>query len=168
MFITFFSISCIFMTIKLYMLEKIYKDHKKWINTVKKFGCTKQQAEDIVGEMYINIAIMLKKGLDITYGDDVNYFYIYRALRNIYINFKHKQVKQHNVSIDLVLDLESQEYIDYDLADKKLSKELEICIGTIKKYSTLSKTNTPLQNYQTKQALHIILYITHTERQKPN
>ena len=69
------------------MLERIYKDHKKWINTVKKFGCTKQQAEDIVGEMYINIAIMLKKGLDITYGDDVNYYYIYRALRNIYINF---------------------------------------------------------------------------------
>ena len=34
-------------------------------------------------------------------------------------------MKQHNVSIDLVLDLESQEYIDYDLADKKLAKELD-------------------------------------------
>ena len=149
------------------MLERIYKDHKKWINTVKKFGCTKQQAEDIVGEMYINIAIMLKKGLDITYGDDVNYFYIYRALRNIYINFN-KTSKTNNVSIDLVFDLESQEYIDFDSADEILSKELETYIGTIRKCSTLFKTNTPLQNYQTKPASHTILCITHTERQKPN
>jgi len=107
------------------MLEKVFTDHKKWINTVKKFGCTKQQAEDIVGEMYINVGTALNKGLEWTYGDEVNYFYIYRALRNIYINFKHKQVKQHNISIDLVLDLESQEYIDYDSADEKLSKELD-------------------------------------------
>ena len=34
-------------------------------------------------------------------------------------------MKQHNISIDLVLDLESQEYIDYDSADEKLSKELD-------------------------------------------
>tara|TARA_B110000046_G_C12893787_1_gene355531 strand:+ start:317 stop:793 length:477 start_codon:yes stop_codon:yes gene_type:complete len=107
------------------MLKKIYASHNKWINTVKKFGCTKQQAEDIVGEMYINIALMLKKGLDITYGDDVNYFYIYRALRNIYINFKHKQVKQNNISIDLVLDIESGEYVDFDAANDIVLKELD-------------------------------------------
>ena len=107
------------------MLKKIYASHNKWINTVKKFGCTKQQAEDIVGEMYINIALMLKKGLDITYGDDVNYFYIYRALRNIYINFKHKQVKQNNISIDLVLDIESGEYVDFDAANDIVLEELD-------------------------------------------
>ena len=107
------------------MLEKIYASHNKWINTVKKFGCTKQQAEDIVGEMYINIALMLKKGLDITYGDDVNYFYIYRALRNIYINFKHKQVKQNNISIDLVLDIESGGYVDFDAANDIVLEELD-------------------------------------------
>ena len=142
--------------------------HNKWINTVIKFGCTKDEAEDIVSNMYLIIARMLKKGLNISYGDDVNYYYIYLTLRTSFLQMYNKKKKENKVSLDLVLDLESQEYIDYDSADETLSKELEICIGTIKKYSTLFKTNIRLQNYQTKQALHTILCITHTERQKLN
>ena len=33
------------------MFEKIYQDHAKWINTTLKFGCTKEEAEDIVGNV---------------------------------------------------------------------------------------------------------------------
>ena len=59
------------------MLEKIFNAHNKWINTVLKFGCSQEEAEDIVGDMYCIIGKMLTKGLDISYGDDVNYYYIY-------------------------------------------------------------------------------------------
>ena len=45
------------------MLKKIYASHKKWINTTLKFGCTKEEAEDIVGNMYVIIGGMLEKGL---------------------------------------------------------------------------------------------------------
>ncbi len=34
------------------MLEKVYKSHNKWINTVLKLGANKQEAQDIVGSMY--------------------------------------------------------------------------------------------------------------------
>ena len=63
------------------MLEKVFESHNKWVNTVIKFGCTKDEAEDIVSNMYLIIARMLKKGLNISYGDDVNYYYIYLTLR---------------------------------------------------------------------------------------
>ena len=49
------------------MLEKVFKDHKKWINTVLKFGCSKTEAEDIVGDMYVIIGKMLNNGLNIAY-----------------------------------------------------------------------------------------------------
>lgn len=64
------------------MLEKVYQSHNKWINTVLKFGCSKEEAEDIVGDMYCIIGRMLKKGLNISYGDDVNYYYIYLTLKS--------------------------------------------------------------------------------------
>ena len=65
------------------MLEKVFSSHDKWINTTLKFGCTKYEAEDIVGEMYVIIGTMLNKGLDISYKSEVNYYYIYRTLKNI-------------------------------------------------------------------------------------
>ena len=107
------------------MLEKVFKSHNKWINTVLKFGCTKDEAEDIVSNMYLIIGKMLKKGLNISYGDDVNYYYIYLTLRTSFQQMYNKKKKENKVSLDLVLDLESQEYIDYDSADETLIKELE-------------------------------------------
>ena len=75
------------------MLEKVYESHNKWINTVLKLGANKHEAQDIVGNMYLTIGQMLNKGLDISYGDDVNYFYIYKNLlfTNVFKKEKRKQ-----------------------------------------------------------------------------
>ena len=107
------------------MLEKVFKDHKKWINTTLKMGCTREQAEDIVGEMYVNVGAMLNKGLDIAYGDEVNYFYIYRALRNAFINFKKKQIKERTIPIDLTTELLQPEYIDFESVNEEVERALE-------------------------------------------
>ena len=32
------------------MLEKIFESHNKWINTTLKFGCNREEAEDIVSQ----------------------------------------------------------------------------------------------------------------------
>jgi len=86
------------------MLEKIFESHNKWINTTLKFGCNREEAEDIVSHMYLVIGKMLKKGLDITYGDEVNYYYIYLTLRSTFLQMKNRQKKQNKISLDLVLD----------------------------------------------------------------
>ena len=107
------------------MLEKIYASHNKWINTVLKFGCTQDEAEDIVGNMYVIIGTMLKKGLNIAYGDDVNYYYIYLTLKTSFLQMKNRQTKEKKVSIDLVLDIESGSYVDFDAANDIVLEELD-------------------------------------------
>jgi hypothetical protein len=106
------------------MFEKIYADHAKWINTTLKFGCTKEEAEDIVGNMYVIIGTMLKKGLDISYGSDVNYYYIYLTLKTSFLQMYNRKKKQNNVPLDLVLDLSSGEYVDYEEKDNIVNDEL--------------------------------------------
>ena len=107
------------------MLEKIYASHNKWINTTLKFGCTQDEAEDIVGNMYVIIGTMLKKGLNIAYGDDVNYYYIYLTLKTSFLQMKNRQTKEKKVSIDLILDIESGEYVDFDAANDIVLEELD-------------------------------------------
>jgi hypothetical protein len=106
------------------MFQKIYNDHNKWINTTLKFGCTKEEAEDIVGNMYVIIGGMLNKGLNISYSGEVNYYYIYKTLKTSFLQMYNRKKKQNNVSLDLVIDLESGTYIDYDEKNDILSEEL--------------------------------------------
>ena len=108
------------------MLEKVYESHKKWINTVLKMGANQYEAEDIVGNMYLTIGQMLNKGLNISYGDSgVNYYYIYRTLKTSYLQMVLKKKKENKTSIDLVYDLESGEYIDFNEANEAVEEELD-------------------------------------------
>lgn len=106
------------------MLAKVFDSHKKWVNTTKKFGCTTEEAEDIVGDMYVIIGKMLNKGLNISYGDEVNYYYIYRTLRTSFLQMKNKNNKENKISIDLVLDLESEGYVDFNTNNEIVLNEL--------------------------------------------
>lgn len=107
------------------MLKKIFKDHLKWINTTKKFGCTQEEAEDIVGNMYCIIGKMLNKGLDISYGDEVNYYYIYMTLRTSFLQLKNKQKKMNSVSLDFTQELAEPEYINFDEANDIVENKLD-------------------------------------------
>ena len=107
------------------MFEKIYKDHNKWINTTLNFGCTKEEAEDIVGNMYVIIGTMLNKGLNMSYGDEVNYYYIYLTLKTNFLQLKNKQTKEKKVSLDLVLELAESDYIDFDEVNDVILDELD-------------------------------------------
>ena len=106
-------------------LELVYKDHKKWINTVKKMGSHQEEAEDIVGEMYVKVGELVNKGLAPFYGDEINYFYIYRALRNIFLNLKNRQKKEGKVSLDNALELEGSTYIDFERENEKVEAALD-------------------------------------------
>lgn len=107
------------------MLERVYESHNKWINTVLKMGASQYEAEDVVGNMYLILGQMLNKGLNISYGDDVNYFYIYKTLKTSYLQMCLKKKKENKISIDLVLDIESGEYIDFNEANETVEAELK-------------------------------------------
>ncbi len=105
------------------MLEKVYKDHAKWINTVKKFGCNDEDAKDIVQEMYLIVGNMLIRGRDISYNGEVNYFYIYKALKTTFL--QHQIKKDRRISLEeSEIQIESIEDIDYDFYNEIVEEEL--------------------------------------------
>ena len=81
-------------------LEKIAAKHQDWLSIVKSFGCKPEIAEDICQECYIKIDSLLKKGLDISYGDDINYYYVYKTLKALYLDLYRKEKKIFKVGIE--------------------------------------------------------------------
>jgi len=81
-------------------LEKIAAKHQDWLSIVKSFGCKPEIAEDICQECYIKLDGLLKSGLDISYGDDINYYYVYKTLKALYLDLYRKEKKIFKVGIE--------------------------------------------------------------------
>ena len=113
--------------IYLKILKQIANRHNDWVNIVRSFGCNNETAEDIVQEMYIKVQLKLEEGLDIRYGDDdFNYSYVFRILRNLFIDLKRKESKVHIVDIDNVEEeFVVDENTDYDKALEKIQNQMD-------------------------------------------
>ena len=101
------------------------KKHKTWIDVVSSFGCSKNIAEDIVQEMYIKVLPKIEMGLDIVYYDnDINYYYIFKVLKTLYIDLKRKGKNITMINIDDVNYSKLNSDVDYDKAYSKIKSEL--------------------------------------------
>ena len=79
----------------------IAKKHDTWVDIVCTFGCNRTLAEDITQEMYIKIQLQLEKGtLNIMYKDEINYYYIFKTLKSLFIDLKRKSKNIKMISID--------------------------------------------------------------------
>lgn len=97
------------------VLKKLYEKHKTWCNIVESFGCNPETAEDIVQDMYIKIHKLVEKGTDITYGDDINHFYIFRTLTSIFLDYKRKESKTSTMTLEEFAEhIEQQDEVDYE------------------------------------------------------
>lgn len=110
-------------------LEKIASKHKDWLRIVKSFGCEGDKCEDLCQEMYIKVHTLISNGTDISYGDDINHFYIYRILRSLFIDLCRKEAKITKVNIDylekFVQEEEEKEYKDIEGKMKELDSLLD-------------------------------------------
>ena len=111
------------------MVEKtmilIAKKHKEWINIVISFGCGKEIAEDIVQEMYIKIQLKLEKGLDIMYGKEINYYYIFKTLKSLLIDLKRKGKNITILNIDdQIINGNIESDVNYESEYKKITDSL--------------------------------------------
>ena len=114
----------------------ISKKHKDWIYIVMSFGVKQDIAEDIVQEMYIKLQIAMERGLDISYeNNDINYYYVYKTLKTLFLDLKRKGKGIEIVSLDeirkgrdtkvVVIEAHTNDtnYIDtYKLIEEQLSK----------------------------------------------
>jgi hypothetical protein len=77
------------------VITEIYKKHNVWLEIVESFSVNKDTAKDIVSEMYIKVQTYVNdKKADILYNDtEVNYYFIYIALRNLVFDLKRAEKK---------------------------------------------------------------------------
>jgi RNA polymerase sigma factor (sigma-70 family) len=110
-------------------LEKIAQKHKDWLRIVKSFGCEGDKCEDIVQEMYIKVHTLISNGTDISYGDQINHFYIYRILRSLFIDLCRKEAKITKVNVEylekFVQEEEVKQYKDIEGKMKELDSVLD-------------------------------------------
>jgi len=113
--------------IYLKILKQIAKQHNRWVNTVRSFGCNLETSQDIVQEMYIKVQKKLEEGLDIKYGDDdFNHSYVFRMLRNLFLDLKRKESKIQITSIDEIKDnFGVDDNTDYHKALEKVQDEMD-------------------------------------------
>ena len=123
------------------ILEKAFEKHKTWVRIVVSFGCNRITAEDIVQEAYIKVDEMTKKGKDLWYKDELNYWYMYKILRHLYLHLKFQEKKIKvveqkyiNKDFDEVLSCEDKlpaaSYVDY----KMFNDKFEDVLGTLTWY----------------------------------
>ena len=66
------------------MLEELYKYHDEWLAIAVAMTSTKEDAEDLVQEMYIRLNEKLDSIERIRHGkDDVNRYFVYLTIRNL-------------------------------------------------------------------------------------
>ena len=110
-------------------LEKIAQKHKDWLRIVKSFGCKNEYCEDIVQTMYIKVHTLISNGTDISYGDEINHFYIYRILRSLFIDLCRKEAKITKVNIEylekFIQEEEIKQYKDIEGKMKELDTLLD-------------------------------------------
>jgi len=104
-------------------LEKIFEKNTQWIDIVKSFGCNRDTSQDIVQEMYFKVQKRLEKGTDIQYNeDDINYYYIFKVLRSLFLDLKRKESKVKIVELGEIENCELD--INYEDAYEAVTEEI--------------------------------------------
>ena len=67
-------------------MEMLFQKNNNWIDICQSFGLDKETSQDLTQEMYIKIQLKLEDGLDISYEDSFNYFYIFKTLRTLFLH----------------------------------------------------------------------------------
>ena len=106
------------------VLTLVAKKHTEWIQMVERFGCNRETSEDIVMEMYIKIKKKIDDGTDIMFSEsEVNYYYVFKTLQNIFLDLKRKEKRYVEVELDEV-QVEIEQHVEYEDAYDVLQEEL--------------------------------------------
>jgi len=121
----------------------IFQKHNTWVDIVSTFGCDKNLAEDIVMEMYIKIQLKLEVGLDIMYEDEINYYYIFKTLKSLFLDLMRKKKGITIIHLDNLKFKDNRETgrkeARYSIFDKYYSFDIESDIDIKESYDLVKK-----------------------------
>lgn len=107
------------------LVEIAYQKHDRWIEIVSTFGSLKQtEVEDIVQEMYLLLIKNQQKGIDFSYEKDVNYYYVFRILKGLWVDLMRKKCKVKLVELEGI-DISQDDNANYEEAYNKIQKVLK-------------------------------------------
>lgn len=112
------------------MLEKLAVHHELWIKMLVKLGCKVDVAKDIVQEMYLKLHKLVKDPKRIMYGDDVNRYFVWVTLRNMY--FSHLKKSNKTVFYE-ILENDDREDVSYDLSEDEAFQRIMEKVNKITK-----------------------------------
>mgnify|MGYP003634314328 FL=1 len=110
------------------MLEKLAQHHVLWIKMLVNLGCGVEDAKDLVQDMYIRLHDLVKDPKRIMYGDQVNRYYVWITLRNMY--FSSLKKKRNNIFYEL-RDTDDVELNEYNSSEDSAFLFLESQIESI-------------------------------------
>lgn len=83
------------------MMELLSKYHKLWISMGLSMGIPSHLVEDFIQEMYLRLNKYVKNPDKIMYSEtDVNKFYVYITIKNLYNDYLKEKSKYHMVRLD--------------------------------------------------------------------
>jgi len=83
------------------MIELLSKYHKLWISMGLSMGIPSHIVEDFVQEMYLRLNKYVKEPKKIMYNEtDINKFYVYITIKNLYNDYLKERNKHHMVRLD--------------------------------------------------------------------
>jgi DNA-directed RNA polymerase specialized sigma24 family protein len=106
-------------------VEKAYDRHTKWLEITRSFGGLREtEVQDIVQEMYVLLIRNTQKGVDFSYGDDINYYYCFRILRGLYVDLMRKKLRYTFTDLEGLQISETNE-VNYVETYEKIQKALK-------------------------------------------
>ena len=106
-------------------VEKAYDRHTKWLDITRSFGGLREtEVQDIVQEMYVLLIRNTQKGVDFSYGDDINYYYCFRILRGLYVDLMRKKLRYTFTELD-GLQISDNDDVNYVETYEKIQKALK-------------------------------------------
>lgn len=107
-------------------VEIAYKKHDKWIEIVETFGGLKQtEVEDLVQTMYMLLIQNSQKGVDYMYNEtEVNYWYVYRILRGLYVDLIRKKAKVKLIEFEDI-EISEEDHNNYQMVYEKIQSVLK-------------------------------------------
>lgn len=108
------------------MLEKLAEHHTLWIKMLVNMGCKVEDAKDLVQDMYIRLHRLVKDPKKMMYGKDVNRYYVWTTLRNMYFSkLKRDRNKIFYELWDSDERVDDAYNISEDEAFEKITREIE-------------------------------------------
>ena len=149
----------------------IAKKHETWVDIVTTFGCSKTLAEDITQEMYIKIQLQVEKGLDIMYKEEINYYYIFKTLKSLFLDFNRRSKLVNIVSFDNNLEKIPTNYVEQEVdflqSYKIIEKELSQMYWYDRKVFEIVNGGTSIAELSRKSNIkYYALYFTYTKVKK--